>query len=63
MATKPRLTAVQRKSRKEVRGLIRDAREEARDCRASFLGDTARLLDDLADIAEKYLKGLKCQQK
>lgn len=59
MATKP-LTAPQRARRKKIRGLIREAREIAVHLRSvNLYMDYARLLDDLADIAEKYLKGLR----
>jgi len=54
------LTAKQRKSRKEIRELIGTARRIARIHLSHDLEgyriQTARLLDDLADIAEKYLK-------
>ena len=59
MASTKRLTAVQRARRKKITALIRAARATAKaQCliaRAGF----AQLLDDLADVAEQYLKGLK----
>lgn len=59
-STKPRLTAVERARRKEIRELIRKAREVAVHLRSvNLYMDYARLLDDLAGVAEKYLKGLK----
>ena len=67
MATKPRLTA-QRKRRREIRELIRDARMSAKTyreegCRMIWQVDNAQLLDDLAKVAELYLKGgdAKCR--
>ena len=56
---KPRLTAVERKRRKEIRGLIQRAKESASHSRLYGMEISARLLDDLADVAEKYLGGLK----
>jgi len=45
--------------RKKIEALIRDAKETAERYRLQHLLNTANLLDDLADVAEKYLKGLK----
>ena len=61
MATKPHLTAVERKKRKEIRELIREARGLARVCRSHTVSQMspARLLDDLARVAEEYLKEVK----
>ena len=59
MASKPRLTSVERKNRKEIRELIREAKQLAQSYRAGCVVSTARLLDDLARVAELYLKGLK----
>ena len=42
--------------RKKIRVLIEDARAVAGTCRATFMEETARLLDDLANITEEYLK-------
>ena len=53
----------ERKSRLKIKGIIREARRLAE--RHRFTMDNTdiivsdRLLDDLADIAEKYLEGLK----
>jgi len=67
MAKYKPLTAAQRKERKEIRELIRKARDitkiyhsrySRRETQAICKGFII-LLDDLADIAEKYLKGLK----
>lgn len=63
MVTKPRLTAPQRARRKEIRELIRDGRKTARNYQLQCRLQTARLLDDLADIAEKYLEGMKHADK
>ena len=59
MAKYKPLTAAQRKSRKEIREHIRDGRKAARNYQYQCRLQTARLLDDLANVAEKYLKGLK----
>lgn len=59
MGSKPRLTAVQRKGRKEIKALIQDARRGAmvlRMLQTVHLAKEARLLDDLADVAQKYLE-------
>lgn len=56
MTTKPRLTAVERKGRKEIKALIREARIIAEKRRSYNYCEIARVLDDLADLAEKYLK-------
>lgn len=58
MATKP-LTAVQRRERKKIQVLIRDARRMAKESRSHCILSTAQFLDNLADVAEQYLKGLK----
>ena len=63
--TKPKhLTAVERAKRRKIRALVSDARKEARIHRNPKLDhltdvSVSRLLDDLADIAEKYLKEIK----
>lgn len=59
MAKYKPLTAVERRRRKEIRELIQRARDSAIHKRSYGLAFAARLLDDLADIAEKYLKGLE----
>lgn len=56
--TKP-LTAAERVRRKKIRALIRDARVFAKEHRLRYELYTARLLDDLTDVAEEYLEGLK----
>lgn len=61
MATKPRLTAPQRARRRGIRALVEDARKEARTHRNPKLDhltdvSVSRLLDDLADVVEEYLK-------
>ena len=57
MATpKPRLTAVERK---KIRELIQRGREYVKNCRLHGYSRIARLLDDLADVAEKYLEVMK----
>ena len=60
-STKPHLIAVERARRKKIRELIREARGLARVCRSHTVSQMspARLLDDLADVAEKYLKDMK----
>lgn len=50
--------------RRKIGVLIREARDLAEGCRLFPSGiDSARLIDDLADVAEEYLKVMKCQQK
>ena len=58
MATKP-LTAVQRKRRKKIRELVRTARIVARQYRSYHKLGASQILDDLADLAEKYLEEVK----
>ena len=62
--TKPRLTPVERARRRKIRVLVSDARKEARIHRNPKLDhltdvSVSRLLDDLADVAEKYLEESK----
>ena len=59
--TKPKpLTAAQRKNRKKIRGLILKARALASNWRSdSMMSDVARLVDDLAKVAEEYLEVMK----
>lgn len=45
--------------REKIGELIQNAKIGAQVCRSAYMGITARLLDDLADVAEKYLKELK----
>ena len=61
-STKPRLTALQRARRKKIRALIRTAKRLAGGYRWSTADkrpsdiQTSHTLDDLADVAEEYLK-------
>lgn len=59
MASTKHLTAAQRARRKKIKALILDARVIANECYRHGRRETAQLLDDLADVAEKYLEGLK----
>lgn len=56
MANPKHLTSVERKKRKEMRTMIRDAKRLAQSYRAGCIVSTARLLDDLARVAERYLE-------
>jgi len=58
-SAKPRLTAVERARRKKIKALIRDGRVLAKHHRVTYMIRAAGVLDDLADVAEEYLKGLK----
>lgn len=59
MATK-HLTAAERARRKKIGELIREAREIVVHLRSiNLYMDYARLLDNLADVAEKYLRVVK----
>lgn len=49
--------------RREIEALIRDARKFAIEPLWCSGEELTPLLDDLADVAELYLRGLKCQQK
>lgn len=63
--TKPKcLTAVERARRKKIRALVNDARDRSMSCRGLKPWtlpriSMSRLLDDLADVAEKYLEEVK----
>lgn len=61
--TKPRLTAPQRARRKKIKVLITDARRMAKAYRSGCIVSTAQLFEDLADVAEEYLKEVKCLQR
>ena len=63
MANPKRLTPVERARGRTLRALVAEARKEARIHRNPKLDhltdvSVSRLLDDLADIAEQYLKVL-----
>ena len=45
--------------RKKIEVLIEDARKKSKHCYIHGSTVTARLLDDLASVAQKYLDGLK----
>lgn len=57
-STKP-LTAAERARRLKIKGLIREARISAMVCSRASMPTVAQQLDDLADVAEKYMEGLK----
>lgn len=59
MASPKPLTAIERVRRKKIRAMIRESREAARNYQLQCRLQTARLLDDLAGVAELYLKGAK----
>lgn len=52
-------TEITEARRKKIEELIRTARRIANVSRSHGIESSARLLDDLADVAEEYLKGLR----